>query len=387
MHGRKRVDATPKAIAAKAQEREQKVTAYLGIADKVEQLRAQKVYTLEAFKVAEKMVVVNPDHYTTWNYRREMLDVFKGAMDEVEYGSVLSKEFALVETCIASHPKTYWLWNHRRWLIEACPAHDLKFELGLCDKLLMADARNFHCWDYRRFVARKSGVSAEDELAFTTHKINENFSNYSAWHYRSSLLPVVHPGDNGLPSQQALLDDFNLVQNACFTEPNDQSAWFYQRWLIGNVHAGLRVTQLYISRRSHAAKIVLSFSEPVQADTPSAIAVAIDGVAAPVTPWRALAEDADGYSNNWTCDLHSPLIVMEAQMSLCVKVDTFTCCLRQPPSEGRRRKTHRRERVVCLRSAGGVIVALRSEGTDRNSDKRASFKGIGVMHAAARAGT
>ena len=54
------------------------------------------------------------------------------------------------------------------------------------------DSRNFHAWAYRRVVTAKAGTSPEREAQYTMDLINANFSDYSAWHARTVLLPQMH---------------------------------------------------------------------------------------------------------------------------------------------------------------------------------------------------
>ena len=48
-----------------------------------------------------------------------------------------------------------------------------------------------HCWNYRRFIVEKFDYDLNAELHYSSLKIRQNFSNYSAWHHRSTLIPRI----------------------------------------------------------------------------------------------------------------------------------------------------------------------------------------------------
>ena len=102
------------------------------------------------------------------------------------------------------------------------------------------DERNFHCWNYRLYVAelylkeiehRVSGDPWDTKVGFIKKEcemaeglIKRNFSNFSAWHYRSKLMPILYERDLDkkylLPFDK-IQEDLALLKHAFFTDPKD----------------------------------------------------------------------------------------------------------------------------------------------------------------------
>lgn len=193
------------------------------------------IHDEEGMELSQKILEINTEFYTMWNYRRDTLKKFTEEKSPEEAINLLKRELTILETAVQHSAKSYWIWHHRMlicmWLDKFNGSVDWKREVGLCTKFLKLDNRNFHCWTYRRFVTKKAGLSDNEEFVYTTQKIEENFSNYSAWHQRSLLLPKIHTTPESL--EEAIKQELNLVHQAFFTEPEDQSAWIYLRWLLG----------------------------------------------------------------------------------------------------------------------------------------------------------
>ncbi|PWN47494.1 protein prenylyltransferase [Violaceomyces palustris] len=329
MHGVKRekpTAASEEARLARKSKEAVKLAAYKEIESKVFQAKKDRWYDDESLQLTTNILTLNPELYTVWNFRRTILlhifgtrlprqasshdiegskDIFSSLRESPsdspsassssagtkgkEFSSrdvneakrsYLETDLELTEHALRAHPKVYWIWNHRLWCLEELPqAGDQdpglkwKVEMGLVDKMLQLDPRNFHGWDYRRTLTSRvaslmregeseressTGIEfprtlselawdpevkalhlelAKKELDYALRKIESNFSNFSAWHQRSKLLPRVWDA-RGLDEdgrKQERIKELELVKQAMYTDPSDQSVWIYHSWLIEQV--------------------------------------------------------------------------------------------------------------------------------------------------------
>lgn len=300
MHGRIKVKTTAEQQEEKRIEREKKAKAFTCGIKQVFEFRGCEDREEETMKLTEKLLSGNPDVYTLWNIRKEIFVNYQKRENE-NLDKLLNEELKFLQNCLLINPKSYGVWNHRHFVMNTMTTPNWLEELHLCNLFLKYDERNFHCWDYRRYVVRQSNVSPVDELEFTMKKITDNFSNYSAWHNRSKLLPLVHPDPemSGRIDEPTLLKEFNLVQNAFFTDPNDQSAWFYQRWLLGRRDAKPRLLSVSL-HRSETLYFVASFSHPVNLSQSTSSDFTINGEKIEMN-WKPTEEVCNGISVDHSC--------------------------------------------------------------------------------------
>ncbi|CAJ1974033.1 unnamed protein product [Sphenostylis stenocarpa] len=214
------------------------------------------IYSKEALDVSAKLLEVNPECYTAWNYRKLAVQHLLSNSDSDPH-VIFQDELKLVEIALRKNFKSYGAWHHRKWVLSKGHS-SIGHEMRLLNGFQKADPRNFHAWNYRRFVAELMKRSDEDELKYTEEVIGANFSNYSAWHNRSVLLSnlLKKKAEGYFPKENFLEEEFEHVHNAIFTDPDDQSGWFYHLWLIDQT-VKTDAPLLVSSWPSHGSRITL----------------------------------------------------------------------------------------------------------------------------------
>lgn len=236
---------------------------------------AQHEYSTETLKKISELLNLNPEYYTVWNYRRQVLrHQFSEGGDSpgerlAQVAQLIKNDLLFLVPLLRSFPKCYWIWNYRLWLLDEArrllPVPQARQfweeEFALVGKMLTLDSRNFHGWGYRRLVVETlKQLSTLDESKSMTRKefdyakkmVSANLSNFSAWHYRTKLIlrlleeqsatdeerkkMLDHGRSIGPPqvSHGNLTDhsaELALIHQALI-DPYDQSLWFYHQNLI-----------------------------------------------------------------------------------------------------------------------------------------------------------
>ncbi|KAM3187217.1 hypothetical protein ACTXT7_002709 [Hymenolepis weldensis] len=151
--------------------------------------RSERVLALTA-----EALQMNAANYTIWAYRRNVLLTLK---------SPLTKEHTFTKMLLLDHQKNYQLWYHLQWLMMESAKSDgendpktvysrpnsrlfktLQDELDLIREILNDDSKNYHAWQYRRWLVDFFGVPVKDELRFTELMLLDDALNNSAWNHR-----------------------------------------------------------------------------------------------------------------------------------------------------------------------------------------------------------
>lgn len=226
----------------------------------------------------------NPKAYGAWMHRKWVLSSVKPPP------LVLEQELALTTQFLSLDERNFHCWNYRRFVVgclaaaKARAVHsssstsspsrtwtglwlvELDAAAGAIQELMgpqivqrqvqrekeISTDINAGC-DGEKMSSDNEEVSTtmpidliRSEFDFTTTKIKDNFSNFSAFHYRCQLLDVLissllsssngqHHDQSGVVVGDMLAQEFQLMEDAFCTEPDDQTAWWYHSILLDKI--------------------------------------------------------------------------------------------------------------------------------------------------------
>ncbi|KAK6882687.1 Geranylgeranyl transferase type-2 subunit alpha [Candida tropicalis] len=256
-----RVSLSEEAKQLKLKKDQIKIKEYRELTEELFKLRENEDYSDEALLKNNEILIINPEFYTMWNYRREILSRYKSE-DLKIYENLLNQDLKFVLSQLKKFPKCYWIWNHRTWLLfELVKIEKVnwEFEFAVVSKLLDLDQRNFHGWHYRRFVVENMELACKgdlskilkinlDEFNYTTLKIQKDFSNFSAWHNRTKLIPKIYnlihdnedilmrfPGTDMFQDPKLIMNnDLEMIKTGMYMSPEDTSVWSYYSWIVSD---------------------------------------------------------------------------------------------------------------------------------------------------------
>jgi len=136
MHGRKKTARAPSEEEVELQR--SKAETYSKLSAAVLTMRRESgsgtIDRQSALDLTGKMIAMNPDFYSLWNIRREILCPSADSRMETLNAK---QELLLSFEAILKNPKSYCAWHHRLWVASKASI-DLDKEIDLCEECLVS---------------------------------------------------------------------------------------------------------------------------------------------------------------------------------------------------------------------------------------------------------
>ncbi|KAF4589639.1 protein farnesyltransferase [Ophiocordyceps camponoti-floridani] len=193
-------------------------------------------------RLTERVISMNPAHYTVWLYRFQLV---------CSLGLDIPEEIRWLDELALDHLKNYQIWHHRQLLIDhhyptIITDHEAVRALGKSETTFIAtilekDSKNYHVWSYRQYLVEKLGLWTATELASTQCFIEDDVRNNSAWSHRffvvfsdpavSTLGSTATARDEKVPA--SIIDrELAYAQEKILLAPQNQSGWNYLRGVL-----------------------------------------------------------------------------------------------------------------------------------------------------------
>ncbi|CDO70989.1 hypothetical protein BN946_scf184830.g21 [Trametes cinnabarina] len=178
-------------------------------------------------KLTERIIRMNPAHYTAWQHRYKTLIALKANLEE---------DLRLMDDIAKDFMKTYQVWHHRRLLLTAINSVDVAaFELEFLRDVLDLDTKNYHTWSYRQWILAHFNNETRlwaFERPYTEELIDADVRNNSAWHHRFFVVfsSGVRLGDEDRDG--VLRRELSYAKEKIALAPNNPSAWNYLRGVL-----------------------------------------------------------------------------------------------------------------------------------------------------------
>jgi geranylgeranyl transferase type-2 subunit alpha len=202
-------------------------------------------------RLTQAALANNPKAYGAWFHRKWCLVQTHHNNKLSDIKELLTSELQLTALVLQRDERNFHCWNYRTFIVSCqlalvtpqttCPDGSWNIVQGSDDD---SSEHYKHRHQHNSLIvgaqiAMRNDVASSEpeqlplpiqasaavailqqEYDFSRQKIRDNFSNFSAFHYRSKLLPLLIAADER-ELKQIILAELELVESAVFTEPDE----------------------------------------------------------------------------------------------------------------------------------------------------------------------